>query len=417
MAREQALLARTREDEAARELQELELERRLTTEATRIREASARIGAERLVAERERQRLTEQENQLKIETLTKKVVDLSQTLAQGSQQTQGEAQEVVLRDVLGHAFPLDTLDDVAKGVRGADLVQVVRTPDGRDCGTLLWESKRTRAWSDEWLAKVRDDQREAGAAVAIVVSQVLPTRVRNFGLVDGVWVCGWAFASSLATVLRIGLADVARLRVAAEGRGDKMEMLYSYLTGVEFKTRITGVVEAFHDMQSDLDTERTAMQSRWKKREKQIKRAVTNVAAFYGDLQAIAGARLADHPLLALETHDEPADSPDEDDEAEVIEDGRARPRLSAPRSEDGVLVRVLVELLPANGSTVGNGSLCERFISAALTHGVQVTRDDYDRCRDVLVSRGSARRGRGRGGSLSLVLDVAGLEPSTFVG
>lgn len=142
---------------------------------------------------------------------------------------QGEAQEVVLRDLLETAFSTDSIEDVPKGVHGADLLHHVRASDGRDCGAIIWESKRTKSWSDDWLRKLRDDQRTAGAACAVIVSQVLPPDVRHFALVDGVWICAWPYATALGAALRVGLAEVAHARQVAEGRGEKMQMLFDYL--------------------------------------------------------------------------------------------------------------------------------------------------------------------------------------------
>lgn len=222
-------------------------------------------------------------------------------MQQGSQQLQGEAQEVVLRDLLEEAFASDSIHDIPKGINGADVLQRVRASDGRDCVAILWESKRTKNWSETWLPKLREDQRAVGAACAVIVSQAMPDGIRHFGVKDGVWICAWPYATALGAALRASLVEVALARRTAEGRGEKMQMLFDYLTGTEFRNRVEGFVEAFKQMQDDLESEERAMQTRWNKRAKTLQRAQDNITAFYGDLQGIAGRQIQDLPALALE--------------------------------------------------------------------------------------------------------------------
>jgi hypothetical protein len=217
--------------------------------------------------------------------------------------------------LLAQAFPLDDVVEVPKGMNGADLIQRVRGGDGRDCGGILWESKRTKAWSDSWLAKLRDDVRVADAGCAVIVTQTLPQDIRHFGLRGGVWICAWPYASALGAILRAGLVEVAMARRVAEGRGEKMQMLYDYLTGTEFRNRVGGFVEAFKEMQEELDRERRAMMTTWKRRERLMERALNNVTAFYGDLQGIAGQGLEDLPSLALDDSRQLALPVDDDEE------------------------------------------------------------------------------------------------------
>jgi hypothetical protein len=303
--REAAFLRQKRElDERERQLA-VDLEKRLSDETRKIRVDEAKRAdlraEERVTLDREQRELREAEHRQTIEGLQKHVQELQRRVQQGSQQTQGEAQEALLRDVLVAAFDADGIEDVAKGVHGADLIQRVRADDGRECGTIAWESKRTKAWSDGWLPKLRDDQRASGASCAVLVSQELPKDVKHFGLKDGVWVCAWPYAPALAAALRAGLIDVALAKRVAEGRGEKMQMLYEYLTGAEFRNRVGGFVEAFREMQDDLEREKRAMQTLWKRRERQMQRARDNITAFYGDFQGIAGRQLQDLPSLALE--------------------------------------------------------------------------------------------------------------------
>ena len=290
----------------------LDVERRVDEETRRVREQEAKLAEDRAALERGAHELREAEHQQTIDGLKKHVAELQRRVQQGSQQAQGEVQELMLRDVLLDAFPTDCVEDIPKGVAGADVIHRVRAHGGRDCGSIVWESKRTKAWSDEWLRKVRDDQREAGAALAVIVTQVLPSDVRHFGPKDDVWVCSPAYAAALGAVLRGGLVEVALAKRVAEGRGEKMQMLFDYLTGTEFRNRFGGFVEAFKEMQDDLEKERRAMQTAWKRREKVLRRARDNITAFYGDLQGIAGRQLQDLPTLALEPP--PAATADEDD-------------------------------------------------------------------------------------------------------
>jgi hypothetical protein len=224
--------------------------------------------------------------------LQDQIEDLKRKATQGSQQAQGEIAELGLEAVLSSEFPQDQIAPVPKGVRGADVVQVVVDSQGRGCGTIAWEMKNTKNWSDGWLEKLRDDQRGLKADVAVIVSSVLPKGMERFGRVDGVWITESQCVLGLATALRSSLIHVAQARSVAEGRGTKMESLYSYLTGNEFRQRVEAVVEAFVSMQGDVEKERRSMESIWAKREKQITRAITGLAGMYGDMQGIVGAPL-----------------------------------------------------------------------------------------------------------------------------
>jgi hypothetical protein len=273
----------------------------------------------------------------------------------------------------------------------------VRGGNGRDCGAIVWESKRTRAWSDGWLSKVRADQREARAACAVIVTQVLPPDIRSFGLKEGVWVCAPPYAAALGAALRGGLLEVAAAKRAAEGSGQKMQLLYDYMTGTEFRNRVGGLVEAFVEMQEDLTSERRTTLTRWKRREKVIDRALDNITALCGDLQGIAGRQLGDllPPTLdAVRALPEPC--------AEV-EEG------TGDGADDARLKQLLLDLLPGDGSTVGNTSMSELFVGRAYTMlRSHVTADDYERCKDVLLAEGRIRRAKGRGGSVGRIVASA---------
>ena len=230
------------------------------------------------------------EREATIEGLRKALEDAQRRASQGSQQNQGEVQEVALEVSLREAFPLDAIEPVAKGVLGADCVQVV----AGDCGKIIFESKRTKSWSEGWIAKLKDDQRAATADVAVIVTTVLPKDVIDFGVHEGVWVTVPRYAVNLAVVLRTALQEVSAARSAGQGLETKAGLIYGYMTGPRFKQRVQGIVEAFTTMKEDLDAERRAIGKSWAKRETQIERVLQGTVGMYGDLQAIAGRSIAE---------------------------------------------------------------------------------------------------------------------------
>ena len=225
-----------------------------------------------------------------IDDLKRLTEDLKRKAEQGSQQLQGEVQELDLEATLRASFPRDVIEPVAKGTFGGDTVQRVTGLNGASVGTILWESKRTRSWSDGWLAKLRGDQREARAQVAVLVSAVLPKGVEHFSQVEGVWVCGTAVAVPMAALLRQALIDVAGARASAEGVQTKTDLVYEYITGGRFKQRVEAIIEAFTTMREDLDTERKFVMRQWAKRETQIGNVLASTVGMHGDLQGIAGS-------------------------------------------------------------------------------------------------------------------------------
>jgi hypothetical protein len=271
-----------------RELEEAKREVELTVEK-KVHEALAAVRDKaRLEAEDAlKSKVTEKEAQ--IAGMQRQIEELRRRADQGSQQLQGEALEIELESLLRSRFPRDFIEPVAKGEFGGDLVHRVLAVNGQRCGTILWESKRTKAWNDAWLGKLRDDQRAAKAEVALIVSTALPKGIETFDLVDNVWVTEPRFAIPLAIALRQSLLDVAASRQAQEGQQTKMEMVYAYLTGPRFRHRIDAIVEKFTDMQADLDRERKTMMRLWAKREEQLKGVLDSTAGLYGDLQGIAG--------------------------------------------------------------------------------------------------------------------------------
>jgi hypothetical protein len=203
-----------------------------------------------------------------------------------------EVQELALEELLSTKFPRDIIEPVPKGEHGGDILHRVSGPFGQTCGTILWESKRTKNWSDSWLGKLREDQRAAKAEIAVIVSQVLPKGVETFELIDGVWVTHPRTTLPVAMSLRNTLIEVACARQATEGQQTKTEMVYQYLTGPRFRQRVQAIVEAFSSMQEDLDKEKKAILKQWAKREEQIHRVMQATVGMYGDLQGIAGKTL-----------------------------------------------------------------------------------------------------------------------------
>jgi hypothetical protein len=276
------MLRKQRELEDARREVDLTVEKKVRENLAAVRD-KARLEAEDAL----KSKVTEKEAQ--IAGMQRQIEELRRKADQGSQQLQGEALEIELESLLRSRFPRDLIEPVAKGEFGGDVLQRVLGPGGQACGTMLWESKRTRNWNDGWLAKLRDDQRTAKAEIALIVSSALPKQVESFDLVDGVWVSEPRFAIPLAIALRQSLIELASSRQAREGQQSKMELTYAYLTGPRFRHRIDAIVEKFTDMQADLDRERKTMMRLWAKREEQLRGVLDSTAGLYGDLQGIAG--------------------------------------------------------------------------------------------------------------------------------
>ena len=273
-------------DEAKREF-ELTVEKKVQEGLGAVRD-KARLEAEDSL----KAKVAEKETQ--IAGMQRQIEELRRKAEQGSQQLQGEALEIELESQLRARFARDLIEPVPKGEFGGDVLHRVLGPAGQACGTILWESKRTKNWSDGWLVKLRDDQRAAKAEIAMIVSSALPKGVESFDLVEGVWVVEPRFALPLAIALRQSLIDVAGSKLAQEGQQSKMELVYSYLTGPRFRHRIDAIVERFTEMQSDLDRERKTMMRLWAKREEQLRGVLDSTAGLYGDLQGIAGRAMAD---------------------------------------------------------------------------------------------------------------------------
>lgn len=279
------LIRKQRElDDAKREM-DLIIESKVQESLSVIRNQAAREATEDM-----RLKVLEKEEQ--IASMHRKIEELKRKAEQGSQQLQGEAQELELESLLRINFPQDVVEPVPKGEFGGDVLQRVIGPMGKPCGTILWESKRTKNWSDSWLPKLRVDQRAARAEVALLISQALPKGVETFNFIDGVWVTGIRCAIPVTIALRQSLIEIFSARQAVEGQQSKMEMVYQYLTGPRFRQRIQAIIERFADMQIDLENERKAMIRIWAKREEQLRVVIESTVGMYGDLQGITGKTL-----------------------------------------------------------------------------------------------------------------------------
>src|SRR4030095_1337373 len=261
------LIRKERElDDAKREL-DLTVEKRVQADLLNEREKAKKEAEEEL-------KLKVMEKDQTITAMQKQIEDLKRRAEQGSQQLQGEVQEMELESLLSIKFPRDTIRPVPKGEFGGDVLQRVIGPLNQTCGTILWECKRTKNWSDGWLSKLREDQRAAKAEIAVIVSQALPKEIDTFGFVEGIWIAEPKVALPVAFSLRQTLIEGATARQASEGQQTKIEMVYQYLTGPRFRQRVEAIVEAFSSMKKDLDAEKKAITRQWAKREEQINRVM-----------------------------------------------------------------------------------------------------------------------------------------------
>jgi hypothetical protein len=291
-ARRVELALRKREQELERQQADLEV-----TIARTLADERARLVTETEERAAEQHRLKDAEKERQLVEMRRQIEDLKRKADQGSQQLQGEAGEGALETILRHAFPMDEISGIGQGVRGADLHQIVADARGARRGSILWECKNARHWSDGWIAKLKADQRALHADVAVLVTASLPKDCRRFAMIDGVLVTDFACAGALAAVLRGNLLELAQARNAAIQKHDTLELLHRYLSGVEFRQRVEAIVDAFTAMRADLDQERRAVERSWARRAKQIDAVTFNVSGFYGDLQGLLPALPSIGPL------------------------------------------------------------------------------------------------------------------------
>jgi len=262
--------------------------------------------------EADRGTLKETEYQLRLKELEKQLDDqrkladeMRRKAEQGSMQLQGEAQEILLEEILREHFPYDSITEVGKGVEGADCMQTVRNPYGSECGKIIFESKRTKTFNSAWITKLKADMRSRQADVAILVTQCYPKEMTCFGEKDGIWICSFSEVLALTNALRHTIIRISETQKAEENKGEKMQMLYSYLTGIEFRQQIETIVEGFLTLKNSITKERVQMEKTWKEREKQLEKVLISTAGLYGSIKGIAGASIGNIPLLEEEMEEE----------------------------------------------------------------------------------------------------------------
>lgn len=277
---------------------ELSVQRLLQDERVKLSK-EIRALEEQKVASRETEyqlRLKELEKQL--DDQKKLAEEMKRKAEQGSMQLQGEVQELALEELLRNSFPFDEISEVGKGVRGADCIQTVRNNFGQECGRIIYESKRTRDFSPDWIEKLKADMRSQGAAIAVIVTQAMPKDMNGFGERNGVWICSFTEVKALAYVLRDGIVRIFNATKSRENKGDKMHLLYDYLTSTEFGEQWKAIREGFLSMKQSIQKERDTMERLWKAREKQLEKVLLNAAHIQGSIEGIAGKDAIDINLL-----------------------------------------------------------------------------------------------------------------------
>jgi hypothetical protein len=289
LKREKAELKEIAEAEAQKKLSET-----LLTEREKIKKSEA-----------DKNELRFKELQMQLEAQKKLTEEMKRKQDQGSMQMQGEVQELAIEEWLAAKFPLDTIEEIKKGARGGDCIQIVHTRTEQNCGSIYYESKRTKDFQPSWIEKFKADIRDKGANIGVLVTEVMPSDMERFGLKDGIWICNYEEFKGLCTVLRESIIKINRAISTQENKGDKMDMLYDFLTSNTFRMQIEAIVEGFTQMKSDLESEKRSMQRIWKQRDKQIEKVVTNTIDMYGSIKGIAGNAIQSVKALELPGNEE----------------------------------------------------------------------------------------------------------------
>lgn len=289
LKREKGELKEAAEAEAQKKLNEI-----LTSEKEKIKKL-----------EEDKNELRFKEMQKQLEDQKKLTEEMKRKQEQGSMQLQGEVQELAIEEWLAAKFPLDTIEEIKKGARGGDCIQIVHSRTEQNCGTIYYESKRTKDFQPSWIEKFKADIRDKGANVGVLVTEVMPSDLDRMGLKDGIWICNYEEFKGLCSVLREGIIQVNNAISTQENKGDKMDLLYDYLTSNTFRMQIEAIVEGFTQMKTDLESEKRSMQRIWKQREKQIEKVVTNTIDMYGSIKGIAGNAIQSVKSLELPGYDD----------------------------------------------------------------------------------------------------------------
>lgn len=277
---------------------ELVLEKRMLQERNLLKEQIRKEEEQRISIKEEEHRFKVKDLELQLDEQKRLIEEMKRRAEQGSMQRQGEVQELMLEEILKEHFPFDVIGEVGKGVEGADCIQTVRNRSGQDCGTIIFESKRTKTFNNAWIDKLKSDMRSQGADVAILVTQAYPKDFTCFGERDGVWICSFSEVLALTNALRHTIIRVAETTKAEENKGEKMQMLYAYLTGNEFRQAIETIVEGFLSLKNGISKERIQMEKTWKEREKQLEKVLLSTSGLYGSIKGIAGASIGNIALL-----------------------------------------------------------------------------------------------------------------------
>ncbi len=277
---------------------QITLQRQLLAERAKLKEQLQKEESEKISVKEQEYQMRTKELEKQIEDQKKLVEEMRRKSEQGSMQLQGEVQELMLEEILASTFPFDKIEEVGKGVRGADCVQIVRNQFGIESGKIIYESKRTKDFSNEWIEKLKKDMRSFGADIAIIVTQTFPKDMERFGEKDGVYICTFSEVRSVALLLRNALLKIAEAKKSQENKGDKMVMLYDYLTGTEFSEQWKAIREGFMSMKLSIQREKDAMEKLWKAREKQLEKVMLNAAYIKGSVEGIAGADAINLNLL-----------------------------------------------------------------------------------------------------------------------
>lgn len=288
-------------EKAALEIQEKEAELQRQQEAIEL--SIKRAAAEQVEKVREEGLMKQAELQKKLDEQIKLAEEMNRKGTQGSMQLQGEVQEVAIEEFLKNSFPKDEIEEIAKGARGADCLHIVKDNFGNQCGSILYESKRTKTFSKDWVNKLKEDLRLKQASIGVLVTEAMPSELTRFAQVDGIWICSFAEFKSLAYLFRYAMLRIGEVSTAQQNKGNKMQILYDYLTGNEFRQRVEAICESFQEMEADLQKDKRQALASFAKREKQILKVVENTAALYGDVRGIAGSAV--QTIEALESSDD----------------------------------------------------------------------------------------------------------------
>src|SRR6201996_9651431 len=277
---------------------ELSVQRMLQQERVKLSKEIRDLEEQRIAHRESEHQLRQKELEKQLDDQKKLIEEMKRKAEQGSMQLQGEVQELALEELLRSNFPFDEISEVGKGVRGADCIQLVRNNFGQECGKIIYESKRTRDFSLDWIEKLKADMRSQGAVIAVIVTQAMPKDMPCFGERNGVWICSFSEVRALAYVLRDGIVRIFNANRSQENKGDKMQLLYSYLTSSEFSEQWKAIREGFLSMKQSIQKERDTMERLWKAREKQLEKVLLNAAHVRGSIEGIAGKDAIEVPLL-----------------------------------------------------------------------------------------------------------------------